>query len=56
MNTLVTKIVLATSVALGTLVAAGTAFAQPPRYQAGPEVYDAQGKSQIRIWSAWEYF
>ncbi|MGB7778281.1 MAG: hypothetical protein WBL77_16520 [Pseudolabrys sp.] len=42
MKTLVTKIVLATSVALGTLVAAGTAYAQPPRYQAGPEVYDAQ--------------
>ena len=37
MKTLVTKIVLATSVALGTLVAGGTAYAQPPRYQAGPE-------------------
>ena len=39
---LVTKIVLVTSVALGTLAAAGAAYAQPPRYQAGPEVYDAQ--------------
>ena len=42
MKTLVTKIVLATSVALGTLVAAGAAYAQPPRYHAVPEVYDAQ--------------
>ena len=42
MKVLVTKIVLVTSVALGTLAAAGAAYAQPPRYQAGPEVYDAQ--------------
>jgi hypothetical protein len=37
MKTLVTKIVFATSVALGTLVAAGAAYAQPPRYHAGPK-------------------
>ena len=42
MKVLLTKIALVTSVALGTLVAAGAAYAQPPRYQAGPEVYDAQ--------------
>jgi hypothetical protein len=42
MKTLVTKIVFATSVALGTLAAAGAAYAQSPRYPAGPEVYDTQ--------------
>lgn len=42
MKMLITRMALATSVAFGTLLAAEAAYAQPPRYQAVPEAYDAQ--------------